>query len=163
MGLVLGLAELAPELARARQRADQQVPVASPDNGCDHLTGPHLVHSIWPHLAPSDGGVHLLAAGGLEPGSHDNEVEGGTVRADPKGGDRSGWASGPRALPAVRRPPPDGAPGAGVGGATEPESCRSSESCSGPLEDHYRWMAGRPSEGAAKAAPHSQAGLRAAG
>ena len=52
--------------------------------GCDHLNRPHRDHLIWPHSARSGGGVHLVSTGGLEPGAHGNEGEGGTVRGDPQ-------------------------------------------------------------------------------
>ena len=78
---------------------------------CDHLTWPHRVHSIWPHLASSDGGVHPFVAGGLKPGAHGEEVEGGTVRADPTGSAGIGRSFDPGALPQIRRAPPNGASG----------------------------------------------------
>ena len=59
-------------------------------HGCDHLNRPHRDHLIWPHLARSEVGVHRSFDGGLEPGTHANEVEGGTVRGDPQGQRRSG-------------------------------------------------------------------------
>ena len=47
--------------------------------GCDHLNRPHRDHLIWPHVARSEVGVHQSFDGGLEPGTHAYEVEGGTV------------------------------------------------------------------------------------
>ena len=58
--------------------------------GCDHLNRPHRDHLIWPHLVLSGDGVHLVSTGGLKPGTHDSEVEGGTVRGDPQGERRTG-------------------------------------------------------------------------
>jgi hypothetical protein len=55
------------------------------NSGCDHLNRPHRDHLNWPHLASSKGGVHQLLTGGLDPCAYGKEVEGGIVRADPKG------------------------------------------------------------------------------
>ena len=51
--------------------------------GCDHLMRPRRDHQIWPHVALGNGGVHRFVTRGLEPGTHGEEVEGGTVRGDP--------------------------------------------------------------------------------
>ena len=65
--------------------------IGSPlEAGCDHLNRPHRDHLFWPHVARSEGGVHQSFDGGLEPGTHANEVEGGTVRGDPQGQCRRG-------------------------------------------------------------------------
>ena len=61
-----------------------------PTYGCDHLNGPRRDHPNWPHLASSIGGVHRLNSGGLEPGAHGDEVEGGAVRGHPQGTSREG-------------------------------------------------------------------------
>jgi len=58
--------------------------------GCDHLNRPHRDHLTWPHMALGDDGVHLVSTGGLESGTHGNEVEGGTVRGDPQSECRTG-------------------------------------------------------------------------
>ena len=58
--------------------------------GCDHLNRPHRDHLFWPHVARSEVGVHRSFDGGLEPGTHAYEVEGGTVRGDPQSQCRSG-------------------------------------------------------------------------